>query len=84
MIVTISAHAKELSLLEIAGLRQAVVAIHVHKADKSIQHAQSVARVDKLDATVAGYVQYCYGEYCSVLVYPGKEGKYGHCVHLYF
>ena len=87
MIVTISAHSRERSLLEIVGLRQAVVAIGVQKADKSIQDTQNVASVDKLgllDANEAGYVQYCCGGHCSVLVYPGREGKNGHFVHVYF
>lgn len=82
LIVTISAHPTQNSLVEMAGLGAPLRAVFLLGADDTLTAVKGVSSVRELGEG-RGFVQEC-GQYCSALIHPGRDGSSGHFLHLHF
>ncbi|XP_064406980.1 alpha-glucosidase 2-like [Halichondria panicea] len=78
LVVTVSAHSTERSLLQLAGLATPLKSVTCGGED-DLPLVHSLVGLTRQQ----GYLQQCTN-YCSVLIHPGHDGSNGHVVHLYF
>ncbi len=78
LVVSVSAHSTERSLLQLAGLAMPLKTVTTGgEEDLPLVHS-----LGGLSGQL-GYLQQCTN-YCSVLIHPGPDGSKGHVVHLHF
>ena len=83
LIVTISSHPSEQSLVEIAGLSEPLEAVFSQGEGGELTRLEGVSGAWELSEGGRGYMETC-GVYCSVLIHPGRHGNTGHYLHLHF
>lgn len=84
LIVNITSHPSQQSLVHLAGLMAAPKAIQTVAPDGSLDDIQIVDSEDSLFAMGKGQMQQWFGGYYHLLVNPGNTGHLGHSVHFNF
>ena len=84
LVVNITSHPKQQSLIHLAGLVATPKAIQILTPDDSLKDIWLVDSADLLFSVGRGYIQQWLGGYCHLLVHPGNAGHFGHSVHFHF
>ena len=85
MVVSISAHDKLQSLIEITGLQAPPQAVALQNLDGTVEHAEEALSISELRKLEHGSLLKCRdGVYHSVIFHPGTTGRHGHIIYLYF
>ena len=82
MVVSISAHDKLQSLIEITGLQAPPQAVAVQNLDGTVEHAEEALFISELRKLECAYFR--DELFHRVIIHPSTTGKYGHIVHIYF
>lgn len=84
LIVNITSHPSQQSLIHLAGLTAAPKAIHTVAPDDGLDDIPIVDSEDTLFTTGKGQILQWFGGYYHLLVYPGNKGHLGHSLHFHF
>ena len=82
MVVSISAHDKLQSLIEITGLQAPPQAVALQNLDGTVEYAEEALSISELRKLECGYFR--DELFHRVIIHPNTTGKYGHIVHIYF
>lgn len=84
LVVNITSHPSEQSLIHLAGLVAAPRTIQTVAPDGSLDDIHIVDSEDMLFTMCKGQIQQRFGGYYHLLVNPGNTGHLGHSVHFNF